>query len=92
MQGRRRRCCRCSRKPPARARIHVPYESAAAYLSIDDTERAISLLNEAVEKRSNCLMFLRNDPRLKVLRQDPRYEVLLTRVGLDDVALASYKR
>ncbi len=69
-----------------------PYESAAAYLSIDDQERAIALLNEAVEKRSNCLMFLRNDPRLAVLRQDPRYAVLLTRVGLDDAALASYKR
>ena len=69
-----------------------PYESAAAYLSIDDTERALSLLNDAVEKRSNCLMFLRNDPRLEVLRKDPRYEVLLTRVGLDDVSLASYKR
>jgi DNA-binding winged helix-turn-helix (wHTH) protein/TolB-like protein/tetratricopeptide (TPR) repeat protein len=69
-----------------------PYESAAAYLSIDDKERAISLLNEAVEKRSNCLMFLRNDPRLQVLRDDPRYEVLLTRVGLDDVSLATYKR
>lgn len=69
-----------------------PYESAAAYLSLDDKERAISLLNDAVEKRSNCLIFLRNDPRMKVLRDDPRYGVLLTRVGLDDAALASYKR
>ncbi len=69
-----------------------PYESAAAYLSIDDSERAIALLNEAVEKRSNCLIFLRNDPRLAVLRTDPRYAVLLARVGLDDAALASYRR
>jgi DNA-binding winged helix-turn-helix (wHTH) protein/TolB-like protein/tetratricopeptide (TPR) repeat protein len=69
-----------------------PYESAAAYLSLNDTERALSLLNDAVEKHSNCLMFLRTDPRMEVLREDPRYEVLLTRVGLDDAALASYKR
>lgn len=69
-----------------------PYESAAAYLSIDDRERAIALLNEAVEKRSNCLIFLRNDPRLAVLRPDPRFGVLLTRVGLDDAAVASYRR
>jgi DNA-binding winged helix-turn-helix (wHTH) protein/TolB-like protein/Tfp pilus assembly protein PilF len=69
-----------------------PYESAAAYLSIGDKERAIALLNEAVEKRSNCLMFLRSDPRMRVLRDDPRYAVLLTRVGLDDTALTSYKR
>jgi tetratricopeptide (TPR) repeat protein len=69
-----------------------PYESAAAYLSIGDNERAIALLNEAVEKRSNCLMFLRSDPRMRVLRDDPRYAGLLARVGLDDTALASYKR
>jgi hypothetical protein len=37
-------------------------------------------------------MFLRNDPRMKILHQDPRYSLLLTRVGLDDMALASYKR
>jgi|GEM_PF-958138 len=69
-----------------------PYESAAAYLSIGDRERAISLLDEAVAKRSNCLVFLRNDPRLTPIRQHPHYPVLLNRVGLDDVAMASYKR
>jgi TolB-like protein/Tfp pilus assembly protein PilF len=69
-----------------------PYESAAAYLSIGDTQRALTLLDEAVEKRSNCLMFLRNDPRLEPIRKDPHYQVLLNRVGLDDDALASYKR
>jgi TolB-like protein/Tfp pilus assembly protein PilF len=69
-----------------------PYESAAAYLSIGDKERAIALLDEAVAKRSNCLIFLRNDPRLEPIRQHPHYPVLLNRVGLDDLALASYKR
>ena len=69
-----------------------PYESAVAYLSIDDEERAIALLDEAVAKRSNCLIFLRNDPRMKPIRQNPHFPVLLTRVGLDDVAVASYER
>lgn len=69
-----------------------PYESAAAYLSIGDQARAMALLDEAVAKRSNCLMFLRNDPRLEPIRQHPHYPVLLSRVGLDDVALRSYKR
>lgn len=69
-----------------------PYESAAAYLSIGDMERAITLLDEAVAKRSNCLIFLRNDPRLEPIRQHPHYSVLLNRVGLDDVAVRSYKR
>lgn len=69
-----------------------PYESAAAYLSLDEKEHALSLLDDAVAKRSNCLMFLRVDPRLEKLRQDPRYELLLTRVGLDDAAVASYRK
>jgi DNA-binding winged helix-turn-helix (wHTH) protein/TolB-like protein/Tfp pilus assembly protein PilF len=77
----------------ARAGTYVcPYESAAAYLSIGDQERALSLLEDAVANRSNCLIFLRVDPRLEPLRHDPRYSVLLTRVGLDDVAVASYPR
>jgi DNA-binding winged helix-turn-helix (wHTH) protein/TolB-like protein len=69
-----------------------PYESAAAYLSIGDTKRALTLLDDAVAKRSNCLIFLRHDPRLEPIRQDPHYQVLLHRVGLDDAAMASYKR
>lgn len=69
-----------------------PYESAAAWLSLGDHDRAIALLEEAVAKRSNCLIFLRNDPRMKVLHDDARFSTLLTRVGLDDTALKSYKR
>lgn len=52
----------------------------------------MTLLDEAVVKRSNCLMFLRNDPRLEPIRQHPHYQVLLSRVGLDDLAVASYKK
>jgi tetratricopeptide (TPR) repeat protein len=69
-----------------------PYESAAAYLSLGDAERAMALLDDAVAKRSNCLIFLRTDPRMEPLRQHPHYPVVLNRVGLDDVAVASYKR
>jgi hypothetical protein len=69
-----------------------PYESAAAFLSLGDTERAMDLLDDAVAKRSNCLIFLRNDPRLNPIRQHPHYQVLLNRVGLDDLAVASYKK
>ncbi len=79
-------------KAAAAGSFMCPYESAAAYLSIGDEERAISLLDEAVAKRSNCVIFLRNDPRFASIRQNPDYLLLLNRVGLDDVAVASYKR
>jgi len=83
-----------------RANIYMcPYETAAAYLTLGDDaskEKAIALLYEAVDKRSNCLIFLRNDPRMRVLREDPRHAgrfgELLNLVGLDDAAVRSYKR
>jgi len=69
-----------------------PYESAVAYLTLGDEKRAMSLFDDAVAARSNCLIFLRNDPRLTSLRKDPHFQVLLARVGLDDVAVASYEK
>jgi DNA-binding winged helix-turn-helix (wHTH) protein/tetratricopeptide (TPR) repeat protein/TolB-like protein len=83
-----------------RANIYMcPYETAVAYLSLGDEAsraKAVDLLYEAVEKRSNCLIFLRNDPRMKVLREDPRhaarFDELLTLVGLDESAVRSYKK
>ena len=83
-----------------RANIYMcPYETAVAHLSLGDEAsrtRAIELLFEAVEKRSNCLIFLRIDPRLKVLREDSRYadryRELLTLVGLEESAVRSYRR
>ncbi len=79
-------------KATAAGTYTCPYESAAAYLSIGNEERAMILLDEAIANRSNCLMFLRNDPRLKPIRRNPQFQRLLNRVGLDDVAVASYKR
>ena len=69
-----------------------PYESAVALLPLGDIDRVFNLLNDAVDFRSNCLIFLRNDPRLEPIRTDPRFATLLTRVGLDDTALAGYPR
>jgi DNA-binding winged helix-turn-helix (wHTH) protein/TolB-like protein/Tfp pilus assembly protein PilF len=76
-----------------------PYETAVAHLSLGDEAnraRAVDLLADAVGKRSNCLIFLRSDPRMKVLRDDPRhagdYAKLLALVGLDDASLKAYRR
>ncbi|GAC16505.1 winged helix-turn-helix domain-containing protein [Aliiglaciecola lipolytica] len=69
-----------------------PYESAVNYILLEDYERAFAHLNDAVESRSNCLVFTRNDLRLTPIRQDPRFSALLIRIGLDDASIAKYAR
>jgi DNA-binding winged helix-turn-helix (wHTH) protein/TolB-like protein/Tfp pilus assembly protein PilF len=82
------------------ARIYMcPYETAVAYLTLGDEAsraRAMALLEEAADKRSNCLIFLRVDPRIAALRDDPRFAGrmadLMKRVGLDDATVRTYRR
>jgi len=68
-----------------------PYESAVTYLVLGETDTSMALLEKSVDKRSNCLIFLRGDPRFKPLRDDPRYKerfaAVLVRIGLDDEAV-----
>ena len=78
----------------ARAGVYTcPYESAVGYLTVGETETAMGLLEEAYEKRSNCLVFLRVDPRLAPVRESERfrgqYLDLMARAGLDDEAVRS---
>jgi DNA-binding winged helix-turn-helix (wHTH) protein/tetratricopeptide (TPR) repeat protein len=82
------------------ARVYMcPYETAVAYLTLgDDASKAtaMALLEDAAEKRSNCLIFLRVDPRVAALRSDARYAArmadLMKRVGLDDASVRRYRR
>lgn len=76
-------------------RYVCPYEAAVAHLTIGDTKTAMGLLEDAYQKRSNCLVFLRVDPRLDPIRKPPhreQYLDLLARVGLDDGKWKSYPR
>ncbi|WP_171022206.1 transcriptional regulator [Thalassotalea litorea] len=64
-----------------------PYETAMVYLLLKDTKQAFQYFDKALDNKSNCLMFIRNDPRLKTLKNDRRYLSLLTAVGLNDDAI-----
>jgi DNA-binding winged helix-turn-helix (wHTH) protein/tetratricopeptide (TPR) repeat protein len=78
----------------ARSKYYAcPYETAVGYISIGDTDKAMQLLEVAYEKWSNCLVFLRVDPRLEPIRKEPyrkAYLNLLDRVGLADEKFKSY--
>jgi len=69
-----------------------PYETATAYLLLDEANRAFELMDDAVAFRSNCLIFTRYDPRLEPMRGDPRFATLLAIVGLDDESVEAYPR
>lgn len=69
-----------------------PYETAVTYILLEDFEKAFEYLDDAVNARSNCLVFTRNDIRLTPIRSDPRYQALLIRVGLDDESLSKNPR
>ena len=73
-------------------RYVCPYETAVAYILIEQQEKAFELLNQAVKFRSNCLVFTRNDPRLQPIKNSSNFKALLTRVGLDDDSVKRYKR
>ncbi|MFT2090955.1 tetratricopeptide repeat protein [Paraglaciecola sp. 2405UD69-4] len=68
-----------------------PYETAVVYNMMGQTERVFSLLTQAVEFQSNCLIFARNDPRFVNLRHTPSYLAILEKIGLDDETINSYK-
>jgi DNA-binding winged helix-turn-helix (wHTH) protein/TolB-like protein len=82
------------------ARVYMcPYETAVAHLTLGgdaSKAKAMQLLEEAAEKQSNCLIFLRVDPRIAVLREDPRFAgrvaELMKRVGLDDASVRTYRK
>ncbi|MBL4630047.1 MAG: transcriptional regulator, partial [Paraglaciecola sp.] len=69
-----------------------PYETAITYLLLNQPDKAFELFNDAVTYRSNCLVFTRNDPRLKHIKSDPRFSALLTRIGLDNDSVSQYPR
>jgi tetratricopeptide (TPR) repeat protein len=61
---------------------YVPaYDIAAVYAGLGDRDRAFEWLNKAYEEHSGFLLYIRSDPRMKVLRGDPRFQELLRRMG-----------
>ena len=56
------------------------YNLACSYALVDDIERGLSSLAEAIELGYGDVEYLRNDPDLEALRKDPSFAGLLTRV------------
>ena len=61
-----------------------PYTFACAYLGLDEPQKALDLLEKAVETHSVWLVHLhmKFDPRINPLRSEKRFQLLLEKMGL----------
>jgi serine/threonine protein kinase/Flp pilus assembly protein TadD len=58
------------------------YQLAAIYAALGEKEEAFAQLHKALIERSDRLIYLKIDPRLKPLRGDARFTHLLQKIGL----------
>lgn len=61
-----------------------PYHLGIAYAALDEVEKAIESLEEALGVMDQYLFLTGVDPRLDSLRSEPGFQELLRRLGLDD--------
>jgi TolB-like protein/DNA-binding winged helix-turn-helix (wHTH) protein/tetratricopeptide (TPR) repeat protein len=65
----------------ASRRYVASFDVAIAWLGLGDKERALALLEKAIEDRSPRVLFLMAEPRFDPVRTDPRFQAMLKRVG-----------
>ncbi len=61
-----------------------PYLVATVYVTLDEKQRAIELLEEAYTKRSIDVVQAKVDPKLDPLRDDPRFQELMKKIGFPE--------
>ncbi len=59
-----------------------PYNTAAAYSKLGNSDKAFEYLENAFRERDSGLVWLKVTPEFDGVRSDPRYQDLLRRVGL----------
>jgi adenylate cyclase len=74
------------------SRYVTPYGVALVYASLNDNDKAFECLDKAYEQRSNWLVWLKQDPRWKLIKKDPRYAALVLKVGLPTTGLVQAER
>jgi serine/threonine-protein kinase len=65
----------------ARERYTCPYEVATVFVGLEEYDVALQWFEEGYEKRADCWVWGKVDPRMDVMREDERYRDLLRRVG-----------
>jgi tetratricopeptide (TPR) repeat protein len=60
----------------------LPYEAAIIYTALNDHDKALDMLELALNKREPSVVFLNLDPLLASLRSEPRFRQLLSQMNL----------
>jgi TolB-like protein/Flp pilus assembly protein TadD len=66
----------------SRKRYVSSYQLALVNLGLQQTDEAMTQLENAYQERSTLLTYLKMDPRFDPLRSEPRFKDLLRRIGL----------
>ncbi len=61
-------------------RFVTSYGMALIYAGLGDREQVLQWLRKAVEERSHWLVWIRLDPRFRLLRADPRFQQIVAQV------------
>lgn len=62
----------------------VAFERAIVHVGLGENDRALDLLEEAIEERDWRVRLLKEEPMFHDLRPEPGYRALLARVGLEE--------
>jgi len=57
------------------------YEVASAYIALRDYDQAYKWLDKAYDDRSDCMIWLKVDPRMDEIRKQPRFQEIMRKVG-----------
>ena len=74
---------RAHRVAQSRTEYVAPMVIADLSARLGDAEQAFTWLDRALEQRAAPLVYLKVDPRYRLLRADPRFAVLLRKIGLN---------
>jgi len=71
-------------KEMTRKRYVCSYEVATSYVALHEFDEAYRWLDKAYEDRSDCMIWLRVDPRFAPVRPQPRFQELIRKVGIPE--------
>jgi tetratricopeptide (TPR) repeat protein len=75
----------------AKKRYVCSYEIALVYIALGQKDLAFRWFQKSLDDRSDCLVWLKVDPRLDAVREDRRFQELMKQVGTSKFKAVSHQ-